>query len=160
MYNLCLINTGGLRQAETWDLGPSAVILVPGQTSPIATNYKFCVCVLTWGFCNPMDGGSPPGSSVHGISQARVPEWVAISLFKGSSVPRDQTWVSCIAGGFFTTSSAQLENILDNKIQKKKKAQNSTATSEELGAKPGSREQNRVLRMSLTLKTTKGWADQ
>ena len=68
----------------------------------------------------PMDC-SPPGSSVHGISQARVQEWVAISLFRGSSIPRDQTWVSCIAGGFFTTSSAQLENILDNKIQKDKK---------------------------------------
>ena len=56
MYNLCLINTGGLRQAEAWDLGPSAVILVPGQTSPIATNYKFCVCVCVcahMGFLQP-----------------------------------------------------------------------------------------------------------
>ena len=38
---------------------------------------------------------SPPGSLVHGISQARTLEWVAISYSRGSS-PRDQTWVSCI----------------------------------------------------------------
>jgi len=45
---------------------------------------------------------SPPGSSVHGILQARILEWVALSFFGGSSRPRDQTRVSCIAGGFFT----------------------------------------------------------
>ena len=39
-----------------------------------------------------------PGSSVHGIFQARVLEWVAISFSRGSSQPRDRTWVSCIAG--------------------------------------------------------------
>ena len=39
---------------------------------------------------------SPPDSSVHGISQARILEWVAISFSRGSSWPRDQTWVSCI----------------------------------------------------------------
>ena len=47
---------------------------------------------------------SPPGSSVHGILQARILELVAISFSKGSSPPRDQTQVSCIAGGFFTVS--------------------------------------------------------
>ena len=51
--------------------------------------------------CNPMDC-SLPGSSVHGVSQARILEWVAISFSKGSFWPRDQTWVSCIAGRFFT----------------------------------------------------------
>ena len=51
--------------------------------------------------CNPIDC-SPPGSSVHGILQARILEWVAISFFKGSSQLRDRTWVSCIAGRFFT----------------------------------------------------------
>ena len=45
---------------------------------------------------------SPPGSSVHGILQARILEWVAISFYRGSSQPRDQTQVSCIAGKFFT----------------------------------------------------------
>ena len=44
---------------------------------------------------------SPPGSSVHGILQARILEWVAIS-FMGSSRSRDRTQVSCVAGRFFT----------------------------------------------------------
>ena len=38
---------------------------------------------------------SPPGSSVHGISQPGILEWVAISFFRGPSRPRDQTRVSC-----------------------------------------------------------------
>ena len=45
---------------------------------------------------------SPPSSSVCGILQARILEWVAISFSKGSSQPRDQTWVSHIAGRCFT----------------------------------------------------------
>jgi len=45
---------------------------------------------------------SPSGSSVHGISQAKILEWLAISSSRGYSEPRDQTWVSCTAGGFFT----------------------------------------------------------
>ena len=45
--------------------------------------------------CNTMDC-SPLGSSVHGISQARILEWVAISFSRGSSRLRDQTCVSCV----------------------------------------------------------------
>ena len=45
--------------------------------------------------CDPMDC-SPPGSSVHGILQARILEWVVISFSRGSSQPRDQTWAFCI----------------------------------------------------------------
>ena len=45
---------------------------------------------------------SPQGSSVHGIFQARILEWVVISFSRGSSQPRDWTQVSCIAGRFFT----------------------------------------------------------
>ena len=52
--------------------------------------------------CNPMDC-SPPGSSIHGILQARILEWVAISFSRGSSWPRDQTQVSLIAGRGFTS---------------------------------------------------------
>ena len=52
--------------------------------------------------CNPVDC-SPPGSSVHGVSQARKLEWVAISSSRGSSRPRDGTQVSRIAGRLFTT---------------------------------------------------------
>ena len=47
-------------------------------------------------------GCRQPGSSVHGILQARVLEWVAISFSRGSSWPRDQAHISFIAGGFFT----------------------------------------------------------
>ena len=55
--------------------------------------------------CDPMDWG-PPGSSVHGILQTRILEWVAMPCTRGSSQPRDQTHffcVSCIASIFFTT---------------------------------------------------------
>ena len=51
--------------------------------------------------CNPMDC-SLPGSSVHGIFQATVLEWVAISFSRGFSWPRDRTWVSHIVGRRFT----------------------------------------------------------
>ena len=47
--------------------------------------------------CYPVDC-SLPGSSIHGIPQARIREWVAISFSRGSSQPRDQTQVSHIAG--------------------------------------------------------------
>ena len=46
--------------------------------------------------CDSMDY-SPPGFSIHGISQARILEWVAISSSRGSSWPRDQTHVSCVS---------------------------------------------------------------
>ena len=59
------------------------------------------VAQLCLTLCDPMDC-SPPGSSVHGILQARILEWVAISFSRGSSQPRNQTQVSCIAGKFFT----------------------------------------------------------
>ena len=49
---------------------------------------------------------SLPGSSVHGILQARILEWVSIIFSKESSQPRDWTQVSHIAGGFFTTREA------------------------------------------------------
>ena len=51
--------------------------------------------------CDPMDC-SLPVSSIHGIFQAWVLEWVAISFSRGSSWPRDWTSVSCIAGRHFT----------------------------------------------------------
>ena len=57
-----------------------------------------CCCLvakLYLTFAIPKDY-SRPGSSVHGISQARILEWVAISFSRGSSQLRDQTPVSCI----------------------------------------------------------------
>ena len=52
-------------------------------------------------FVTPMDCNQP-GSSVHGILQARLLEWVAMPFPSGSSRPGDRTWVSHIAGRFFT----------------------------------------------------------
>ena len=65
-----------------------------------------CVCVCVCEvlshvrLCDPVDC-SPPGSSVHGILQARILEWIAISFSRASSQPRNWTWVSCIAGRRF-----------------------------------------------------------
>ena len=62
-------------------------------------HWIFYCCLFTKScliFCNPMDC-SPPGSSVHGISQARILKWVAVSFSRGSSWPWDQTCISCIS---------------------------------------------------------------
>ena len=65
----------------------------------------YCVCVfvtyLCPTLCDPMDC-SPPDSSVCGILQARILEWIAIYFSRRSSWPRDWTQISCIAGRFFT----------------------------------------------------------
>ena len=79
--------------------------------------------LVTWlcpTLCDPVDC-SPPGSSVYGILQARILEWVAISFSRASSWFRDWTQVSCLAGGFFTPEpprkpyalvDAPLDNVL------------------------------------------------
>ena len=74
----------------------------------VSSKFLWCVCILShfssptlWA---PMDC-SPPGSSVHGILQIRILEWVAMPFSRASSPPRDQTHISCsscIAGWFFT----------------------------------------------------------
>ena len=61
--------------------------------------------------CNPMNC-SPPGSSVHGILQARILEWVAIPFSRGSSQTRDQTQVCCIAGRFFTIWATREDHLI------------------------------------------------
>ena len=71
-----------------------------------------------WYIWDPMDY-SPPGSSVHGILQARILERVAMPSSSGSSQPSDGTQVSCIAGIFFTywatgEAPSQVENIFLN----------------------------------------------
>ena len=77
---------------------PGSLVLL-GISSPLC-----CVCLLGHScptLCNPMHC-SPPDSAVHGIFQARILEWVAISSSRGSAQPRDHTQISCTAGGFFT----------------------------------------------------------
>ena len=59
------------------------------------TCYSCLVTQLCPTLCHPVDH-SPPGSSIHGISQERTLEWAVISFFRGSSQPKDQTCISCI----------------------------------------------------------------
>ena len=61
--------------------------------------------------CDSVDC-SPPGSSVHGILQARMLEWVAIPFSRGSSWLRDRTLVSCIAGRFFIAWATREEPLI------------------------------------------------
>ena len=69
-----------------------------------------CVCVLVVQsystLCESIDYNLP-GSSVHGILQARILEWVAMPFSRGSSQPRDRTQVSHIAGRFFIIWATQ-----------------------------------------------------
>ena len=67
-----------------------------------------CVCMSSCSFlfethCDPMNC-SPPGSSVHGIFQARILEWVAIAYSRGSFLPGDQPVSPALAGRFYTRS--------------------------------------------------------
>ena len=68
--------------------------LVPGERN---SHPQFSSCICTYSLqlwrtlCDPIDS-SPPGSSVHGILQARILEWVAMPSSRGSFQPRDRTW--------------------------------------------------------------------
>ena len=63
--------------------------------------WKMCLSLSIMSYCATYMSYSLQGSSIHGILQARILEWIPFS--RGSSRPRDWTWVSCIAGRFFTT---------------------------------------------------------
>ena len=65
--------------------------------------------------CNSMDYNLP-GSSVHGILQARILDWVAMPSSRGSSQPRDWTCGSCISGGFFTAETNVMKKQMIIKI--------------------------------------------
>ena len=80
-------------------LGRLSLLITPSLNGS-KVKVKVLVAQSCLTFCDPMDCG-PPGSSVHGILQVRILEWVAISFSRGSSWPRDQTQVFCIAGSFF-----------------------------------------------------------
>ena len=73
------------------------ICLFGGVVCVCAQSHKSCLTL-----CNLMDC-RPPGSSLCGISQARILEWAAISFSRGCSWPWNWTHISCIAGGFFTT---------------------------------------------------------
>ena len=74
------------------------------QRLPVHVSAKLLSLVR---LCDPMDC-SPPGSSLHGVLQARRLEWVAMPSSRGSSRPRDPTeslTSPALSGGFFTTSA-------------------------------------------------------
>ena len=97
---LCfLLGSSQLTRGETCISLSLEVQLVCILPPPVRSEVKLFSCVMT--LCNPMDC-SLPGSSIHGIFQARVLEWVAISFSRGSSRPRDRTQVSHIEGRHFT----------------------------------------------------------
>ena len=82
---------------------------------------SFLCCCLVAKLCltlyDPMDC-SLPGSSVRGISQARIMEWLALAISKGFSRPRGQTPVSCLAGRFFTTEPPGKASLALTQINK------------------------------------------
>ena len=65
---------------------------------------------------------APAGSSVHGILQARILEWVAMPSSRGSSQPRERTLISCIAGGFSGQWTTWKDPVMCNLPQLGKKA--------------------------------------
>ena len=62
----------------------------------VCVRVRVCVCVLIYVQLCDLMNFNPPGSSVHGISQARILEWVAISSSRGFSPRGDQSHISCI----------------------------------------------------------------
>ena len=84
-------------EAEQIVLGSRTLLCLSLRVSPPGN-----LLSRVWLLCDPMDC-NPPCSSVHGISQARIPEWASISFSRESSWPRDWNYISCIAGRFFTT---------------------------------------------------------
>ena len=73
-------------------------------------NVKVLVAQSLPTLCGPMDYVAP-GSPVHGIFQARILEWVALPFSRGSSQPRDRTWVSSTAGRYFTVWATKVNII-------------------------------------------------
>ena len=88
----------------------TSLVYVLGRAPDWTLNQSWFSCSVMSDSCDPMDC-SPPGSSVHGISQARILEGVAMSFSRGSSWPRDRTCMSCTAGGFFTMEPLEAQTI-------------------------------------------------
>ena len=95
-----------------WLCNPAECLMIDNLTNyEIIDNYKLDVCA-GWESCfSHADSLWPwnlPGSSVHGILQARIPEWVAMPSSRECPLPRDQIHVSCgscNAGRFFASES-------------------------------------------------------
>ena len=107
------VTVHGVKKSQTW-LSNWAINMKDHWSQIIITkiimkfwnifeNYQESVSVTQSNptFCSPMDC-SLPGSSVQRILQARILEWAAIPFSRESSQPKDWTWISSIAGRFFT----------------------------------------------------------
>ena len=73
---------------------------IPVGVTPVVVFWRCELCCVRAQLCPTLcetTDCSPPGSSAHGILQARILEWVAISYSRGSSPPRDQSHISCIS---------------------------------------------------------------
>ena len=104
--DLCKAGCASLGKTSSNKEFRSTELLTPGylrihEYLQLSEKEKVLVAQLCPTLCNPMDC-SLPGPSVHGILQARILEWVAISFSRGSYRSRDWTRVSCIGGRFFT----------------------------------------------------------
>ena len=82
------------------EIFPIALLLAAAAAAP--KSLQSCPTL-----CDPI-GGSPPGSPVPGILQARVLEWVAISFYRGSSGPRMELMSPALADRFFTTEPPEM----------------------------------------------------
>ena len=104
---------------ETW-CHPLLAVWSGSCTWPLSQKSSFLICACA--ICSIVSDSlwphdcSPPGSSVHGIFQAKILELVAFSFSRGPFPPRDQTHVSWIADGFFTYSTIRAANAGENYI--------------------------------------------
>ena len=119
IHHVSVVREPGARDEDMWGYKHICHGL-PWAPSPLKKIMltSQCFCIWRWGLCkhakplqscpvlcDPMEN-SPPGSSVHGILQAKTLEWVAMPSDRGSSPPRDQTCVCYVlAGRVFTTST-------------------------------------------------------
>ena len=106
---------GNLSNFWMWDRHMSYFIISPW---PIASRKLWCTWLqlkvksstfseVMWSAQSCLNLCDPVDYTVHGILQARILEWVAVPFSRGSSLPRDRTQVSQIAGGFFSWATRE-----------------------------------------------------
>ena len=111
-----------IKRQELWNYSEENNIKMMEKSKEVyisnkSTKVKVLVAQLCPTLCDPMDC-SPSDYSDHGIFQARILEWVAISFSRGSSRPRDQTQVSCIVGRLFTVWATREAHMINGSPSK------------------------------------------
>ena len=98
-----------MEQQGRWERSELAGTVVPSgwRAAHLFSESESEVAQLCPTLCDPTNC-SLQGSSIHGVFQARVLEWVAISFSRGSFPPRDRTQVSCIVGRCFTILAREM----------------------------------------------------